>query len=88
MSVMCVSGSTLCRYSSRKGDFPALSCASVCRVLRGSVSSDLCISGVGDCVILFCVSDLRYVLTKCVCMWVLSDSLLDDCCCCVAMLNV
>ena len=65
--VYCVV-SILCRYWCRRGHLPVRSCASVLRVLRGSVVSDVCISGGCDCVILLCCLFCRYCVTAVVCI--------------------
>ena len=43
--VVCVSGSILCRYVRRNGDLFVRNCASVLRVLWGSVCSVMSIGG-------------------------------------------
>ena len=43
----CVVGSILCRYDSRNGDLPVLSCASVRLFSLDSVSSSFEMSGAG-----------------------------------------
>ena len=48
----CVLASTVCKYSLRKDDLFALSCARVQRVRRGSISSEL----------LRCGGDVRSIL--------------------------
>ena len=43
----CVLASTLCKYDLRKGDLFVLSCTSMRRVRRGSLSSEILVCGGG-----------------------------------------
>ena len=65
---MCF-GSTLCTYYLRKGDLFVLSWASVRRVRRGSLSSELLMCGGGGRSILLLPLVARCLETIDVCVW-------------------
>ena len=65
----CDLASTLCKYDLRKGDLFVLSWASVRRVIRGSISSELLMCGGGVCSILLVPLVARCLETIAVCKW-------------------
>ena len=65
----CVLVSTLCKYDLRKGDLFVLNWATVRRVMRGSISSDLLMCGGGVRTILLLSSMARCIETIDVCIW-------------------
>ena len=65
----CDLASTLCKYDLRKGDLFVLSWARVRRVMRGSVSSELLMSGGGVRSILLLPLAARCIETIDVCIW-------------------
>ena len=65
----CVLASTLCKYDLRKGDLFVLSWARVRQVRRGSLSSELLMSGGGVRSILLLPLVARYLETIDVCIW-------------------
>ena len=65
----CDLASTLCKYDLRKGDFFVLDWASVRRVRRGIISSELLMCGGGVHNILLLPLVARYIETIDVCIW-------------------
>ena len=65
----CVLGSTLCKYTLRKGDLFVLRWARVRRVRRGSISSELLMCGGGVRSILLVPLVARCLETIDVCIW-------------------
>ena len=65
----CVLASTLCKYELRKGDLFVLSWASVRRVRRGSLSSELLMCGGYVLSILLLPLVARCIETIYVCIW-------------------
>ena len=65
----CVLASTLCKHDLRKGDLFVLSFAMVRRVRRGSLSSELQMSGGGVRSILLLPLVARCIETIDVCIW-------------------
>ena len=65
----CALASTLCKYDLRKGDLFVLSWARVRRVRRGSLSSELLMSGGGVCYTLLLPLVARCLETIDVCIW-------------------
>ena len=65
----CILASTLCKYDLRNGDLFVLSWASVRRVRRGCLSSELLMCGGGVCSILLLPLVARCLETIDVCIW-------------------
>ena len=67
----CVLALTLCKYDLRKGDLFVLSWARVRRVMWGSISSELIMSGAGVRSILLLPLVARCLETIYVCIWIM-----------------